>query len=52
MESRRDGQRRLYALQPELPAELDAWLAPYRQLWTEGLETLERHLDEQKMRSR
>jgi hypothetical protein len=25
--------------------ELDAWLAPYRVLWTEHLDALERHLD-------
>jgi hypothetical protein len=26
-------------------AELDAWLAPYRELWTDRLDALERHLD-------
>ena len=30
---RPDGQRRLYALRPERFRELDAWLAPYRDLW-------------------
>ena len=42
---RRDAQRRLYALEPAPLAELDAWLAPYRQLWSERLDALERHLD-------
>ena len=42
---RRDAQRRLYALEPAPLAELDAWLAPYRQLWGERLDALERHLD-------
>lgn len=43
--ARRDGQRRWYELQPEPLVELDAWLEPYRQLWDERLDRLERHLD-------
>jgi DNA-binding transcriptional ArsR family regulator len=42
---RPDGQRRWYELRPEPLAEVDAWLAPYRRLWTESLDALERHLD-------
>ena len=42
---RQDGQRRVYALRPGPIAELDAWLAPYRELWTDSLDALERHLD-------
>ena len=42
---RPDAQRRVYALEPAPLAELDAWLAPYRQLWSERLDALERHLD-------
>jgi DNA-binding transcriptional ArsR family regulator len=42
---RQDAQRRVYALDPQPFAELDAWLAPYRQLWSESLDALERHLD-------
>jgi DNA-binding transcriptional ArsR family regulator len=42
---RPDAQRRLYQLRPEPLAELDAWLAPYRRLWAERLDALERHLD-------
>ncbi|MET8679729.1 metalloregulator ArsR/SmtB family transcription factor [Streptomyces sp. NPDC004647] len=42
---RRDAQRRWYELRPEPLAEVDAWLAPYRRLWEERLDVLERHLD-------
>jgi DNA-binding transcriptional ArsR family regulator len=42
---RRDAQRRWYELRPEPLAEVDAWLAPYRRLWSERLDALERHLD-------
>ncbi|WP_432013490.1 ArsR/SmtB family transcription factor [Streptomyces cucumeris] len=42
---RRDAQRRWYELCPEPLAEVDAWLAPYRRLWTGRLDALERHLD-------
>ncbi|MDC3962426.1 ArsR/SmtB family transcription factor [Polyangium jinanense] len=40
-----DAQRRLYGLRPEPLVELDAWLAPYRALWSRRLDALERHLD-------
>jgi DNA-binding transcriptional ArsR family regulator len=40
-----DAQRRFYRLRPEPLAELDAWLAPYRALWGDSLDALERHLD-------
>jgi len=43
--ARPDGQRRLYRIRPEPFAELDDWLAPYRQLWTTHLDRLEAHLD-------
>lgn len=42
---RRDAQRRVYELEPEPLAELDAWLAPYRERWTKSLDALEQHLD-------
>ena len=42
---RPDAQRRWYELRPEPLAEVDAWLAPYRRLWTRSLDALERHLD-------
>jgi DNA-binding transcriptional ArsR family regulator len=40
-----DGQRRLYHIQSEPLAELDQWLAPYRELWATHLDRLEEHLD-------
>ncbi|MFF7468412.1 metalloregulator ArsR/SmtB family transcription factor [Streptomyces sp. NPDC008092] len=43
---RQDAQRRVYALDPAPIAELDAWLAPYRRLWTSSLDALGRRLDE------
>ena len=43
---RSDAQRRLYRLRPEPLAEVDAWLAPYRRLWTRSLDALEKHLEE------
>jgi DNA-binding transcriptional ArsR family regulator len=45
VEVRQDAQRRWYRLRPEPLAEIDAWLAPYRELWDERLDALERHLD-------
>ena len=43
---RADAQRRFYELRPAPLAELDAWLAPYRRLWADRLDALERHLDD------
>jgi len=40
-----DAQRRLYRLRPESLQELDAWLAPFRRLWSVHVDALERHLD-------
>ena len=45
VESTVDAQRRLYRLKPELLQEVDAWLAPFRRLWSAHLDALERHLD-------
>jgi DNA-binding transcriptional ArsR family regulator len=42
---RQDAQRRLYRLRLEPLAEIDAWLEPYRRMWTTSLDALERHLD-------
>jgi len=41
---RPDGQRRLYQLRPEPLVELDSWLEPYRQMWRDSLDRLDRHL--------
>jgi DNA-binding transcriptional ArsR family regulator len=43
---RQDAQRRLYRLRLEPLTEIDAWLAPYRRMWTASLDALERRLDE------
>lgn len=42
---RQDAQRRWYRLRPAPLAEIDTWLAPYRRMWTDSLDALERHLD-------
>src|SRR3954447_1907365 len=46
VDARADGKRRLYALQAEPLAEIDAWLEPYRRHWSDRLDALERHLEE------
>ena len=43
--ARTSAQQRIYRLEPGPFRELDAWLAPYRRLWTRHLDDLERHLD-------
>jgi len=40
-----DAQRRVYRLKPEPFQEVEAWLAPFRQVWSAHLDALERHLD-------
>jgi DNA-binding transcriptional ArsR family regulator len=47
VESRPQGQRRLYELRPEGLTEIERWLAPYRRMWRRSLADLERHLDEE-----
>jgi DNA-binding transcriptional ArsR family regulator len=44
---RRDGKQRWYGLRAEPLAELDAWLAPYREFWGGRLDALEQHLEEE-----
>jgi DNA-binding transcriptional ArsR family regulator len=41
---RKDAQRRVYRLEPDKLAELDAWLAPYRKFWSGKLDALVDHL--------
>ena len=43
---RPDGKLRWYGLRAQPLAEVDAWLAPYREHWTGRLDALERHLEE------
>jgi DNA-binding transcriptional ArsR family regulator len=45
---RKVAQRRWYELHPDPLAEVDAWLEPYRKLWGNRLDALERHLNEKK----
>lgn len=42
---RQEAQRRWYELRPEPLLEIDSWLQPYRRLWADRLDALERHLD-------
>jgi DNA-binding transcriptional ArsR family regulator len=46
VEARAAAQKRLYRVRPEPLRELDAWLEPYRLLWSGRLDALERHLEE------
>ena len=43
--ARPEAQRRVYELRTAPLAELDAWLAPYRQMWEDSLDALERRLN-------
>jgi DNA-binding transcriptional ArsR family regulator len=43
-------QQRIYRIESGPLEGIDRWLAPYRRLWTERLDALERHLDSQKER--
>ncbi len=45
VESRVEGQRRVYRLRPEPLREVDSWLAPFRRFWSAHVDALERHLD-------
>jgi DNA-binding transcriptional ArsR family regulator len=45
VESRVDGQRRMYHLRPEPLNEVDRWLEPYRRLWQDRLNRLASHLE-------
>jgi len=45
VEVRPDGQRRWYRLRAAPLADIDEWLEPYRQLWSDHLDALEAHLE-------
>jgi DNA-binding transcriptional ArsR family regulator len=45
VESRVDAQRRVYRIRPEPLKDVDAWIAPFRRLWSTHVDALERHLD-------
>jgi DNA-binding transcriptional ArsR family regulator len=46
VEVRGDAQRRLYSVCPEPLRAVDEWLTPYRRMWAQRLDRLERHLNE------
>jgi len=46
VEVRVEGQRRVYRVGTEPLRDLDAWLGPYRAMWSSRLDALGRHLDE------
>lgn len=43
---RPEGRQRWYGLRPQPLAEVDEWLEPYRAYWSDRLDALERHLEE------
>jgi DNA-binding transcriptional ArsR family regulator len=45
VESIVDAQRRVYRLKSGPLQELDDWLTPFRRLWNDHVDRLERHLD-------
>ncbi|MFC5380907.1 metalloregulator ArsR/SmtB family transcription factor [Aquipuribacter nitratireducens] len=45
VEVRAEANRRVYRLRPAALLDLDAWLEPYRRLWSARLDALETHLD-------
>jgi len=45
VESTVDAQRRLYSVKPEPLQEVAEWLDPFRRLWSDHMDALERHLD-------
>ena len=42
---RASAQLRLYRVRPEPLRELDEWLAPYRAMWSDSLDALDRVVD-------
>lgn len=43
-----DAQRRIYRLNPQPLAEVDAWLERYRRFWSNRLDNLEEHMARKK----
>lgn len=46
VEVRAEGKRRWYGLRAQPLVEVDRWLEPYRVYWSDHLDALERHLEE------
>ena len=49
---RADGQRRLYSLDPAPLEELEAWLARYREFWTNRLDALDTEIRRRRREAR
>jgi len=49
---RPQAQQRIYTLRPERLRELDQWVSIYRPFWSDRLDALERHLDENRAGSK
>jgi DNA-binding transcriptional ArsR family regulator len=49
---RQEAQRRIYSLRPEPLADLDLWLADYRDLWVQRLDALHTEIARGKRRQR
>ena len=47
--ARTSAQHRIYSLEPGPFRELDAWLTPYRKLWSTHLDRLAQHLDRKEL---
>jgi DNA-binding transcriptional ArsR family regulator len=47
VEVHKHAQQHRYHLRAEPLAEVDNWLEPYRQFWSEKLDALEKYLDEE-----
>ena len=43
--SRVAGQRRMYRVEPKAFVEVEDWLEPYRQMWEDRLDSLQRYLE-------
>jgi DNA-binding transcriptional ArsR family regulator len=46
VEVRPEGKQRWYGLRPQPLSEVDEWLEPYRVYWSDRLDALEHHLEE------
>jgi len=44
---RKQAQQRIYAVNPQQMAQIEAWLDPFRKLWNERLDALAEHLDQE-----
>lgn len=47
-----EGKSRRYRVEPGALAPIDDWLAPYRRKWTDAIDVLARHLDENPTKER